>query len=189
MAVSNVALFGGAFLTPVIVGKITASLGWAWTFYFVAIFAGLCLPFVYFFVPEMAFRRATHLNTDFEGDAERIRVPPRDATGSEAGFGMNIPPGSGTSEDTQVDGSLDTGNEKDQVPETTEQAIVPSKMTFRESLRLFNGRKTDENFFKLLLRPLPLFFHPGIFWVSHTFHPPHYYSPLTRNRAASSKAS
>lgn len=29
----------------------------------------------------------------------------------------------------------------------------------------FNGRETDENFFKLSFRPLPLFFHPAILWA------------------------
>ena len=29
----------------------------------------------------------------------------------------------------------------------------------------FNGRKTDESYWKLFLRPFPLFFHPTIFWA------------------------
>jgi len=29
----------------------------------------------------------------------------------------------------------------------------------------FNGRKTDENFWKLMFRPIPLFFHPAILWA------------------------
>lgn len=46
MALTNFALFGGAFVTPVVAGKITSTIGWRWTFYFVAIFAGLMLPLV-----------------------------------------------------------------------------------------------------------------------------------------------
>ncbi|TKA71374.1 hypothetical protein B0A49_03918, partial [Cryomyces minteri] len=42
---------------------------------------------------------------------------------------------------------------------------VPAKASFAASLLPFNGRKTDENFFKLLLRPFPLFLHPGILWA------------------------
>ncbi|KAI9766521.1 MAG: hypothetical protein M1840_006478 [Geoglossum simile] len=64
MALSNLSLFGGAFFTPVIVGKMTNSLGWPWPFYFVAIFSGVILPLVFFFVPETAYRRSAHLNTD-----------------------------------------------------------------------------------------------------------------------------
>jgi MFS family permease len=86
MAFTNVALFGGSFLTPVTVGQITASLGWQWSFYFVSIFTAAALPFVVFFVPETAFRRAKHLNTDFAGKAHRSRqehgVSQADATHS-----------------------------------------------------------------------------------------------------------
>lgn len=46
MAFTNFALFGGAFFTPVVVGKMTASMGWRWPFYFVAIFSGALLPVV-----------------------------------------------------------------------------------------------------------------------------------------------
>ncbi|KAK1138890.1 hypothetical protein N8T08_001679 [Aspergillus melleus] len=42
---------------------------------------------------------------------------------------------------------------------------TPSKASYHQSLKPFNGRKTDENFFKLLLRPFPLFFHPAILWA------------------------
>jgi MFS family permease len=66
MAVSNVSLFGAAFLTPVVVGKVTKSLGWQWSFYLVAIFLGASFPLTFFFVPETAFRRPDHLNTDFK---------------------------------------------------------------------------------------------------------------------------
>lgn len=46
MALSNLSLFGGAFFTPVIVGKMTSTLGWQWTFYFIAIFTAAMLPLV-----------------------------------------------------------------------------------------------------------------------------------------------
>jgi MFS family permease len=46
MAFTNFALFGGAFFTPVIVGKMTADMSWRWPFYFVAIFSGIMLPLV-----------------------------------------------------------------------------------------------------------------------------------------------
>jgi MFS family permease len=146
MAVSNVALFGAAFLTPVVVGKITKTMGWQWSFYFVAIFLGASLPLMFFFVPETAFRRPEHLNTDFkrcggQGESSESRVS---LSGDET---KELRPGSNVV--------------------TVETAMpVPEKDSFVQSLRLFNGRKTDESFFKLLLRPFPLFFHPGILWVS-----------------------
>lgn len=153
MAFSNVALFGGAFLTPVIVGKMTATLGWQWSFYFVSIFTAAALPLMFFFVPETAFRRAEYLNTDFSGDA------PNSGYNSLAGI-VNSP---GESRDNSQD-----AQEKPHPPRPENE--IPSNNTnaqysYWQTLRLFNGRKTDENFIKLFLRPFPLFFHPGILWV------------------------
>ncbi|KAL5363786.1 major facilitator superfamily domain-containing protein [Aspergillus floccosus] len=141
MALSNVALFGAAFLTPVVAGKITHTLGWEWTFYFVAIFAGVALPFTFFFVPETAYRRAEHIRTDFEYSDDQ-------ATVSES---QNQPPKREDALSPQ-EGSRD-------------MAEVPAKASFLHTLKPFNGRKTDENFFKLLLRPFPLFFQPAILWA------------------------
>ncbi|TKA58770.1 hypothetical protein B0A55_12666, partial [Friedmanniomyces simplex] len=52
MALSNLSLFGGAFFTPVIVGTLTSTMGWQWSFYLLAIFAAAMLPLVILFVPE-----------------------------------------------------------------------------------------------------------------------------------------
>lgn len=165
MAVSNVALFGGSFLTPVIVGKMTASIGWEWTFYFIAIFSAVAFPFVFFLVPETAYRRPDYLNTDFEGDADRPHVPrelrlpttdasetPQDSIGEDKENETTTLGANGTVRHSRVSGADET--------------IQPQKISYWQSLKPFNGRKTDESFFKLFLRPFPLFFHPGILWVS-----------------------
>jgi MFS family permease len=154
MAVSNVALFGAAFLTPVVVGKITKSMGWQWSFYFVAIFLGASLPLMFFFVPETAFRRSDYLNTDF-------KLSGRQGENMESHVSL-----SGISNDDTKElrpASADPNG----VLRTEAATTIPEKDSFAQSLRLFNGRKTDESFFKLLLRPFPLFFHPGILWVSN----------------------
>ncbi|KAF7156855.1 hypothetical protein CNMCM5623_000700 [Aspergillus felis] len=167
MALSNVAVFGAAFLTPVLAGKITHSLSWQWTFYLVAIFTAACLPMTIFLIPETAFRRADYYNTDFEHLDDR-----RDVSQSHTQL---QPTGYATSEVSQI-----SGEQKQSVPGTNEkpqgessrgedggcrELTVTRKATYWETLKLFNGRKTDENFFKLLLRPFPLFFHPGILWA------------------------
>ncbi|CAI7633424.1 unnamed protein product [Penicillium bialowiezense] len=149
MAVSNVALFGAAFLTPVVVGKITKTMGWQWSFYFVAIFLGASLPLMFFFVPETAFRRPENLNTDFkrrgaQGESSESHL----SLGASNDGTKELSPGSSAAVETAIP--------------------VPEKDSFVKSLRLFNGRKTDESFFKLLLRPFPLFFHPGILWACLT---------------------
>jgi MFS family permease len=121
MALATLCLFGGAFLTPVIVGKMTSTLGWQWTHYFVAIFAAVMLPLVVLLVPETAYKRDADLDTD-----------------------------------TAMVSANDT-------PHHTSTAQAP--MFSYATLRPFNGRKTSTPFWKLLLRPFPLFLHPAIFWA------------------------
>lgn len=150
MAVTNVSLFGGAFLTPVLVGKITHEIGWPWTFYFIAIFMGLMLPLVIFFVPETAFKRANSLNTDMEQDS-----PGRKSLESHSSL-SHTPPSS-------------TGGitiEKSPATEGTNlNPHHPPKTSYIKTLLPFNGRKTSLPFLKVLLRPLPLFLHISILWA------------------------
>lgn len=159
MALSNLALFGGAFFTPVIVGKMTSTMGWSWTFYFIAIFSGALLPVVIFFVPETAYARPEHLNIDTATILQKLdengvqSTSPNATNGSlsnaDHGDPEKQPPAMGTN--TEVTDS--------------EEHRVPRAIRFPRTLLPFNGRKTSENYFKLLLRPFPLFLHPGILWA------------------------
>ncbi|KAI1845321.1 hypothetical protein JX266_008631 [Neoarthrinium moseri] len=134
MAFTNLAVFGGAFFTPIVVGKITHTIHWWWTFYLVAIFCAVCLVAIIFFCPETAFRRDAALNTDigaFDGSDEQ---------------------------------TLKESEAQSQPVRMTSGPSRPKK-TYAQSLALFDGRKTDENFFKLLLRPFPLFAQPAFLWA------------------------
>ncbi|KAK0717902.1 major facilitator superfamily domain-containing protein [Lasiosphaeria miniovina] len=162
MAFTNLAVFGGAFFTPILVGKITSTIMWWWTFYLVAIFCAACLPAVYFLCPETAFRRDSSLNLDMVDDRTKAtHVAPVVTNGNED-----------DPEKLAGDGSPSTSQEGNSVavptppnrPPTAPKS-VPVKASWRQSLALFNGRKTDESFWKLLLRPFPLFLQPAFFWA------------------------
>ena len=162
MALSNLALFGGAFFTPILVGKITHTIGWPWTFYFIAIFCGALLPFVFLFVPETAFRRDASFNTDITGEESVPHGQPPDLRQVDGTYGHE-----GADNHQSPELSIPASFEK-QHPEVSEKPTsntVPRRSTFVQTLQPFNGRKTDESFFKLVLRPFPLFFHPAIFWA------------------------
>jgi MFS family permease len=144
MALANLAVFGGAFFTPIVVGKITHTIGWEWSFYFVTIFSGVCLPLVFFFVPETAFRRSAHFNTDLAStDDIRLYQKPSEEAAAEK---------NGVQSENQYAGNHFTG-------------ANTNLKTFGEKLMPFSGRLSDENFWKLVFRPLPLFAHPAIFWA------------------------
>lgn len=153
MALSNLALFGGAFFTPVLVGKIASTMGYKWTFYFVAIFAAAMLPLVVFFCPETSYRREQKFDIDTMGNLIQSAGPSK------------VTNGVGSSAETS--GELErAGAEKVNGQENAQEHIAPPpKATWKESLMPFNGRKTDERYLHLLLRPFPLFLHPGILWV------------------------
>ncbi|EPE07045.1 major facilitator superfamily transporter [Ophiostoma piceae UAMH 11346] len=131
MAFTNLAVFGGSFFTPIIVGKVTHTIKWWWTFYLVAIFCAACLPAIIFLCPETAYRRDSTLNLDLL-DSDGRPAQTKEQSGDEA----------------------------------ASPTAVPAKMTYWQSLALFNGRKSDESFFKLLLRPFPLFFQPAFLWAA-----------------------
>ncbi|KAL6250758.1 hypothetical protein RBB50_003061 [Rhinocladiella similis] len=141
MAITNTCLFGGAFLTPVFVGMISAHIGWEWSFYLLAIFMALGFLLLFFFVPETAYRRAHALDLDLlaeESSTESLAQPRNGAT-----------------------------------PETEEKPLHSMtitedpgrKVSYIQTLVPFNGRKTDESFFRLLFRPFPLFLHPAVAWA------------------------
>ncbi|KAL8874282.1 MAG: hypothetical protein Q9174_000362 [Haloplaca sp. 1 TL-2023] len=148
------ALFGGAFMTPVLVGKITATIGWQWSFYLIAIFAGALLPLVFFLVPETAFVRS---EDQIVIEASSYRLD--DRHGSPIANGSN---GKGTTNSSSNPSSFE--KYRDHMQHST-SSPPPPKTTFVQTLLPFNGRKTDANFFKLLLRPFPLFFHPAVLWA------------------------
>ncbi|EIT72836.1 hypothetical protein AFCA_003062 [Aspergillus flavus] len=164
MALSNVALFGAAFLTPVLAGKITHSLGWEWTFYLLAIFSAASLPLTFFLVPETAFRRPEYLNNDLKQivnqRTENRMCSPQQSNEYQHEASHISGEKKHLSSLTNTESQAGT-----QERDTRLNTIVPTKASYIQTLKPFNGRKTDENFLKLLLRPFPLFFHPAILWA------------------------
>jgi len=169
MALTNLAVFGGAFFTPILVGKITHTIGWPWSFYFVSIFSGVCLPLVFFFVPETAYRRSSHLNTDM-ASSENVPLYQKQAeTGQELEGSRND---EHAIEDTEAlkssNAMVGKSGEDVGTRHTIRHGLGSStpRISYTKSLLPFSGRKTDESFWKLLIRPFPLFAHPAILWAA-----------------------
>ncbi|KAI5286986.1 hypothetical protein KEM54_006331 [Ascosphaera aggregata] len=141
-------LFGGAFLTPVIAGRIGSDLSWRWNFNFIAIFTGCAVILVFFFVPETAFKRDRRLEIDLNGNISQETVS--GPLPSEVEDGQN--------DDAEKNG---VNSSSRGLPS---QQPIPAKKSYWRTLALFSGRKTDERFYKLVLRPFPLFLQPGVAW-------------------------
>ena len=165
MALSSLALFGSAFFTPIVVGRMTHTIGFRWTFYFIAIFSAFILPFVFFLVPETAFRREAHFNTDISssGAEDHLR---HHRQSSKAGHERNGPTESTGSQPIAHSPGVDGESEKAlENGSLAGASTVPRKTSWIQSLSPFNGRKTSISFLSLLVRPLVLLFHPAILWA------------------------
>ena len=114
-------------------------------------------------MPETAFRRDSSFNTDLIGEASVQRAGHIGTTHRPSTHGTR----NGDSPTTSGPISFEKhrGNVEDRHLTAQIHDEIPRKVSFAQSLMPFNGRKTDESFFKLLFRPLPLFFHPAIFWA------------------------
>jgi hypothetical protein len=126
----------------------------------VAIFAAAMLPLLIFFVPETAFTREARFDIDTMGNLISQELPggTRVAQNSNSSAEMERLDETGKSDRHQ-------GVREPERDEKTRERAVPTKATWKQSLMPFNGRKSDEKYLHLLLRPFPLFFHPGILWV------------------------
>ncbi|KAI5779488.1 MFS transporter-like protein [Geopyxis carbonaria] len=150
MAFSNFSLYGGAFLTPVIVGKMTFDMhSWRWCFHFVAIFTAILLPFVIMFVPETAYRRNDTTDLAYTEDGQASRNS--DASTGHCPIPIEL--------ETRGTNTSPSNSKGDIAMEGRYQ-----KVSWMQSMALFNGRKTDETLWKLAVRPLPLLMQPAILW-------------------------
>lgn len=109
------------------------------------------LPFLILYCPETAYPRASALNTDITGEQElalhEINTRPKSVSDGRAS--PNSDPAS-----------------SDQGAKAPEKARIPAKTPYLRTLLPFNGRKTDHSFWKLLVRPFPLYLQPAIFWAT-----------------------
>lgn len=103
------------------------------------------------FVPETAFRRSSHYNTDIATSTSQIFS------------GSSIPTQPSTNPDIPVElVQAGTYGEKGRLQEYVPEPVPRDGWVKR--MALFNGRKTDDNLWKLVLRPIVLVVHPAVFW-------------------------
>ncbi|KAE8448172.1 hypothetical protein EG329_009776 [Mollisiaceae sp. DMI_Dod_QoI] len=117
-------------------------IGWKWTFGICAIFFGIFIFLVVFFVPETAYIRAPI--------PERLASTITHASDSEKATG-----------DVEKNEVTATGK-------STAESLPPvePKESYLHSLRFMSGRKyTDAPFWKILIRPVVIFWYPAVLWA------------------------
>jgi hypothetical protein len=110
-----------------------------------AIFFGVLMLAVVFLVPETAYKR------------DSLVVVPASSEADEKHAHMTL----------AHEHELEKGSEK----ATTRHQLHPTvsrstekKHTYLQSLRIFTGRYTYAPMWKIFLRPVVLFFYPGVLW-------------------------
>jgi MFS family permease len=139
IAFYNLTFLGTTYFMPVIAGYISVQHGWRMQFKIIAGFLGVCVLAVVLFCPEHAFRRNRKYETDL---------------------------GSGDSSTTSVQESAGVKGElEEKVVETTVAEGSQEKKTFTQELKIYNGRFSDDSFWKLMLAPFPCMLYPATIWA------------------------
>ncbi|KAI6084660.1 MFS general substrate transporter [Hypoxylon rubiginosum] len=140
IALWNMFLLCGISGGALIAGYIIEDQGWQWTLIWCAIIFGALLPLVILFVPETAYRRRS-----YEQQLAANSTTPRDEKSDSS--------------------KKDTPSEQEEKVETVETGVVTErKESFVRSMRLWDGIYTDTPLWKIFLRPLVVFFYPGVLW-------------------------
>jgi hypothetical protein len=110
------------------------------------------VPFIILFVPEHAFNREAAMERE-----EKSQTP---------GFSSDTSSGTPNTNGAQ---KLRNSQQIELDEWLAAQRTHPHGWgPFLPQLRLFTGRKSDEPFWKILLRPFPLYLHPAVAWGSIT---------------------
>lgn len=139
----------------------TQNLGWQWSFWFIAIFTGALYPAVYLICAETSFPRedpALAAAISAKGPSSRTGNAASDSSLDEAGVANH------SEKHADVGGETTETRAASHAPNV--HHAMPRKLISARSLRIFNGRKTNESFWKMFFRPLPMFFNPAITWAA-----------------------
>ncbi|THH31940.1 hypothetical protein EUX98_g2249 [Antrodiella citrinella] len=130
-------ILSGITLGPLIYSYVIERLSWRWGFWFVSIALGICTVLVFFFVPETTYKRASVTPTN---------------DGSSLGKDDNSTKGDSESEE-KVDS------------ERQSAVSVYQKRSYLSSLKVWNGTFSNDNMFKIFLRPFPFLFSPVAWFI------------------------
>lgn len=145
IAFYNLSFLGCTYFMPVLGGYISIHHGWRAQFQIISAFLGPIMLLVFFLVPEHAYNRPAIYNTDYASEDNLSDLDER------LGQSSGTTPNAATKEAAE--------------PRSSDNAAgVEVKKTFLQELKLYNGRFSDESFFKLLLAPLALFVYPATIW-------------------------
>lgn len=138
IAAWNLFLLTGISGGALVAGYIIELDGYRWTFGVCAMFFGVLMIAVIFFVPETAYRRDS-----------AVPIIGTDEKGPHFKLGHEHPIHKEQEEATLRVGAQDS----------------EEKQTYIQSLRIFTGRYSDAPAWKVFLRPVVMWFYPAVLWA------------------------
>ncbi|KAL1893537.1 hypothetical protein Sste5346_006367 [Sporothrix stenoceras] len=151
LAIWHYALSGGNALGQVIGTAIFSAQGWRWPFIWACVVYTVYTIILFFTCPETTYSRAAQLDLDILEDID-------DDSGSERAIVRS------GDEKTASSSVQDVSHD----PEAA-QPVAERKKTYRESLRVFNGRYSDESFWRALITPWSAFLLPAVSWAALSY--------------------
>ena len=138
----TMSLWTGSMFGLIPTGVITQNLGWRWTFIIAGIFLAVFAVLMTLFVPETAYNRAALYELDVNGD-EGI-----DTLNAKRGL----------HETEEGDGN------KEGIDRIATSTQYGPRRGIISRMALYNGRFSQENPIKMMLRPWALLLHLPLFW-------------------------
>ncbi|CAK7236340.1 hypothetical protein SBRCBS47491_009604 [Sporothrix bragantina] len=155
LALWHFALAGGNSLGQVIASQIVAGQGYPWAFRYAVIFMAAYVVGLFFLSPETTYVRASKYDTDV-----------LELLSNELSEGEARPVGdkAHTDEKTAAVSASASASDIEAAGRPVEQ-----KTSYAQSLRVYNGRFSDENYFKALIAPFATYMLPGVVWAAYSY--------------------
>lgn len=151
VAIWNLFLLCGISGGGLVSGYVIEDLGWKWTFWFCAIFFGILMFFVFFFVPETTFiRPPLDIAPEFDPTLEKVAE-------------LQIENTSETVADEEK--KTESGNSNQELRRRIHWGADDPKKGFIASLAIYTGRYSNAPLWRIIARTLIVFFYPAVFWA------------------------
>lgn len=128
-----------------IAGPITEAYGWRYMFYIYIPFIALQTIMIIFGTSETTFKRSKAYETDTVADVDFNELAEKEAHEAKA------------FDDDRIEGGAARS-------QTTE--IVPKKKNYWQWIAIYHGKQSNENPFKLFLRPFAICLNPAVIWIN-----------------------
>ncbi|KAH7084378.1 major facilitator superfamily domain-containing protein [Paraphoma chrysanthemicola] len=157
LAIWHYALSGGNAIGQVIASQIVQAQGWVWPFKYTCIVIAVYTIILFFTCSESTYNRAASLNTD-------MREEIADDSSDDGALVERIEAGFSGSEKSAPTPIPEAAKDVEKVQQPTEPRI-----TYWQSLKVYNGRFSDESLLRAFITPWSAYLLPAVLWTAYAY--------------------